>query len=60
VVGESPGDFIAAAGKSRKVVAVEDNYPGARALMELARRTVRAGDLSDAMTVSPIYLKKPT
>ena len=60
VVGESPGDLTVAMGGSGKVVAVKDPYPGAQALIELARHTVRAGELSDALEVSPIYLKKPT
>ncbi len=60
IIGESPIELTRALRKSGKVVAVEDSYPSAPTLLELALDMVRAGDVSDALALSPIYLKKPT
>ena len=60
MVGESPAGLTNALRKSGTVVTVEDSYPSGPILHELAHEMVRAGVRSDALSVSPIYLKKPT
>jgi tRNA threonylcarbamoyladenosine biosynthesis protein TsaB len=60
VVGELPARLVQLLGDSGEVEPAEETYPNASALLELALEMSRANKTSDALAVSPIYLKKPT
>jgi tRNA threonylcarbamoyladenosine biosynthesis protein TsaB len=60
VVGEAPGDLALAMGGRRVDWTAEERYPVGEALLLRASELVARGEGSDPVSISPIYLKKPT
>ena len=59
VAGEATVELMDLLGKTRHVVTTGGDYPTGGALIKLASDMIESGDVSDAVSVAAIYLKKP-
>lgn len=60
VAGEAPEVLVSALERRGRVVHGGDPYPAGGDLIALAHSIIARGETTDAISLSPVYLKKPT